>query len=333
MANIRIYNVENVTTSHKNVMFNIYQDFFNKSETDYAFESEPVDFYKFFECIESRLLKSIILLENGQPVAFLIYTMMANYCVEINLIHMFNFDDFENKVELLVNKLLKNLKEDRIKKTISYPLIGVQEKYFDVLTKLNFENVENSIYVFPFTEENEDKINKASHFVPQLSEGMRIDTWNNDYFSQVVKLLNVCFSVEKDALYDSRYKTEVGSRDILNKIIDSEYGIFLPNQCSILLDNEKVIGICLANLTTYEIANIPQVAVLPQYRGHKLGTMLVKTTLAKIAKAHNYRVLNLKELNVTSVANHDSALNMYIENGFELACTYNQLYYNFNYYR
>lgn len=48
MTNIRIYNVENVTTSHKNVMFNIYQDFFNKSQVNYAFESEPVDFYKFY---------------------------------------------------------------------------------------------------------------------------------------------------------------------------------------------------------------------------------------------------------------------------------------------
>lgn len=333
MANIRIYNVENVTTSHKNVMFNIYQDFFNKSESDYAFESEPVDFYKFFECIESRLLKSVVLLESGQPIAFLIYTMMANYCVEINLIHMFNFDDYENKVELLINKLLKNLKEDRIKKTISYPLIGIQEKYFETLTKLNFESVENSIYVFPFNEENEEKISKVSHYEPKLQEGFKIEAWNNDYFSQVVKLLNVCFSVEKDALYDSRYKTEVGSRDILNKIIDSEYGIFLPNQCSILLDNDKVIGICLANLTTYEIANIPQVAILPQYRGNKYGTMLVKNTLSKIAKAYLYRVLNLKELNVTSIANHSCALNMYIENGFELATTYNQLYYNFNYYK
>ncbi|OKZ82393.1 MAG: hypothetical protein BHW07_01685 [Clostridium sp. CAG_433_25_7] len=333
MANIRIYNVENVTTSHKNVMFNIYQDFFNKSESDYAFESEPVDFYKFFECIESRLLKSIVLLESGQPIAFLIYTMMANYCVEINLIHMFNFDDYENKVELLINKLLKNLKEDRIKKTISYPLIGIQEKYFETLTKLNFESVENSIYVFPFNEENQDKINKASHYEPELNDGFKIEAWNNDYFSQVVKLLNVCFSVEKDALYDSRYKTEAGTRDILNKIIDSEYGIFLPNQCSILLDNEKVIGVCLANLTTFQIANIPQVAVLPQYRGNKYGTMLVKNTLSKIASAHIYRVLNLKELNVTSITNHNCALNMYIENGFEFATTYNQLYYNFNYYK
>lgn len=333
MANIRIYNVENVTTSHKNVMFNIYQDFFNKSKVDYAFESEPVDFYKFFECIESRLLKSIVLLESGQPIAFLIYTMMANYCVEINLIHMFNFDDCQNKIELLVNKLLKNLKEDRIKKTISYPLIGLQKEYFEVFRALNFESIENSIYVYPFNEENEDKIHKASHYEPQLKEGFRIDVWNNDYFSQVVKILNVCFSVEKDALYDSRYKTEVGTRDILNKIIDSEYGIFLPNQCSILLDNEKVIGVCLANLTTYEIANIPQVAILPQYRGNKYGTMLVKNTLSKIAKAHIHRVLNLKELNVTSIANHNCALDMYIENGFELACTYNQLYYNFNYYK
>ncbi len=333
MANIRIYNVENVTTSHKNVMFNIYQDFFNKSESDYAFESEPVDFYKFFECIESRLLKSIVLLESGQPIAFLIYTMMANYCVEINLIHMFNFDDYQNKVELLINKLLKNLKEDRIKKTISFPLIGIQEKYFESLIKINFESVENSIYVFPFNEENQDKINKASHYEPELNDGFKIEAWNNDYFSQVVKLLNVCFSVEKDALYDSRYKTEAGTRDILNKIIDSEYGIFLPNQCSILLDNEKVIGVCLANLTTFQIANIPQVAVLPQYRGNKYGTMLVKNTLSKIAKAHIYRVLNLKELNVTSIANHNCALNMYIENGFELATTYNQLYYNFNYYK
>ena len=333
MTNIRIYNVENVTTSHKNVMFNIYQDFFNKSQVNYAFESEPVDFYKFFECIESRLLKSIVLLESGQPIAFLIYTMMANYCVEINLIHMFNFDNYQNKVELLINKLLKNLKEDRIKKTISYPLIGVQEKYFDVLTKLNFENVENSIYIYPFNEENEDKIYKASHFEPQLKDGMRIDVWNNNYFSQIAKLLNVCFSVEKDALYDSRYKTEIGTRDILNKIIDSEYGIFLPNQCSILLDNEKVVGICLANLTTYEIANIPQVAILPQYRGNKYGNLLVKNTLSKIAKAYIYRVLNLKELNVTSIANHHCALNMYIENGFELAYNYKQLYYNFNYYK
>ena len=166
-----------------------------------------------------------------------------------------------------------------------------------------------------------------------MNDGFKIEAWNNDYFSQVVKLLNVCFSVEKDALYDSRYKTEAGTRDILNKIIDSEYGIFLPNQCSILLDNEKVIGVCLANLTTFQIANIPQVAVLPQYRGNKYGTMLVKNTLSKIARAHIYRVLNLKELNVTSIANHNCALNMYIENGFELATTYNQLYYNFNYYK
>ena len=205
----------------------------------------------------------------------------------------------------------------------------MQEKYFDVLTKLNFENVENSIYIYPFNEENEDKIYKASHFEPQLKDGMRIDVWNNNYFSQVAKLLNVCFSVEKDALYDSRYKTEIGTRDILNKIIDSEYGIFLPNQCSILLDNEKVVGICLANLTTYEIANIPQVAILPQYRGNKYGNLLVKNTLSKIAKAYIYRVLNLKELNVTSIANHHCALNMYIENGFELAYNYKQLYYNF----
>lgn len=324
MAKLTIYRTEVIKAHHYEMMFDLYEDFLKKAEKDYLFYVDPINLEKVFECIRERILRGILLFENDELKAFLIYSTITSSSVDINIVHMIDNENSQERLNRLIDELFYQLKDAKIKKTITFPLLGVQKQHLETLKQQNFKIVENVIMAISKSEFQKFKPCKF-----ELTEDLSLATWENFYFDNCSILLHKCFRNQRDALYELRYRTIMGTRDLLKKVIENEYGYFLSKVSTLLLQNNKVMGLCLANLATSKIANISHVALDENLRGRKLGEMLVNETLRKLINPNLSGNVDLDEINVTTNYDNEVAKKMYIANGFEISSQYQHAYFNF----
>ena len=103
-----------------------------------------------------------------------------------------------------------------------------------------------------------------------------------------------------------------GCLDITNKITNSIYGRFLPQASKILLYENKLVGFCLANITSGGIANLPLIGI--------------KAAISDVIKLNQSGIIELSELNASLDLNLPSALKMYQSAGFKESYRYYQAY-------
>ena len=82
-----MYNTRILTAEEFGNFEDLYEDFRKKAATEYNFELEPLDYDGFLDAIDKDLIKCIVLYENDEPVAFLVYTTAISEAVELNIIH------------------------------------------------------------------------------------------------------------------------------------------------------------------------------------------------------------------------------------------------------
>ena len=128
-----------------------------------------------------------------------------------------------------------------------------------------------------------------------------------------------------DALYDIRYKSLEGARDIINKVVDNIYGEFLPEATSVLLYNDRPCGFAFANVTGGKIANVPLVAIDKNHRGKGFSSLLLNRTIKTIVDWTKIGSRDFSEVNVTTETNNYKALKMYRKTGFREAVFFAKL--------
>ena len=90
----------------------IYNDFRTRAATDYNFELEPLSFEDFIDSVQKKLIECLILLEDGNPVAFMVYTTMISEAIELNIIHALDMENFIIRSKYLIEEFLKQTKEE-----------------------------------------------------------------------------------------------------------------------------------------------------------------------------------------------------------------------------
>ena len=173
----------------------------------------------------------------------------------------------------------------------------------------------------------DDEINKLREVqMEKLPLDYSITNWRTTYFKEAATILNESFKNSSDALFDSRFLSVKGCRDILEKITNNIYGDFLPGITKVLIYKKHVIGFCMANLTNNKIANIPVVAILPQHRNKGFGKMLLKQMIDNLITSAISGGWELKELNVSCDSDSLPAVKMYQAIGFKEEYSYPQSY-------
>ena len=320
-----MYNTRILTAEDFGLFENLYEDFRTKATTEYNFELEPLDYDGFLDAIDKDLIKCVVLYENSTPVAFLVYTTAISEAIELNIIHSATKDDFNLKATELLTKFLDITKPLRREKIVCYPMLGEQKNLISVIAKLGFKFIGIEVLRYKFDSNASREIFDRARVVP-LPEDYEVVSWRDKYFEDAVEVIKESFKDSSDALFDPRFTTEEGTRDIITKIVKDVYAEFMPNSTSVLLYKGKPVGFAFMNLTGGSIVNIPLVGIKEEHQGKGLSTIMLKHSMDYVIKAVEKYDTPITEINTTTETNNLQALRLYKNLGFLEDYSYPQSY-------
>ena len=319
------YEVEVLNGTTFKIFKGVYNDFKSKAVSEYKFELEPLEYEEFIETVEKNYLNCIVLKENQIPTAFLVYTNSISESIELNLIHCLGTEDEITKQKLLIEKFLELTEKDRQTKVVSYPMIGHQSAFTADIARYGFKFVGLAVLRFIMGNASSERVLENMK-LPEKSDEYKVVGYDDIYREDAIKLIYECFKDTPDALYDIRYKSLEGARDIINKVVDNIYGEFLPEATSVLLYNDRPCGYAFANVTGGKIANVPLVAIDKNHRGKGFSSLLLNRTIKTIVDWTKIGSRDFSEVNVTTETNNYKALKMYRKTGFREDYCYPQAY-------
>ncbi len=319
------YKVELLDSSVFKIFKGVYNDFKSKAVSEYKFELEPLEYEEFLSAIENNYMQCIVLKENDIPTAFLVYTTSISESIELNLIHCLGTEDETTKQKLLIEKFLELTEAERQLKVVSYPMIGHQSIFTADLAKYGFKFVGLAVLRFFMGNASSERILENMK-LPEKPEEYKIVSYADMYREDAIRVIHEAFKDTQDALYDTRFKSVEGTEDIINKIVESIYGEFLPEATSVLLYNDKPCGFAFANVTGGRIANLPLVGIEKVHRGHGFSELLLNRTVKMIVDWAKLGEREFSEVNVTTETNNYKALKMYRKIGFREDYCYPQAY-------
>ena len=308
---------------------NVYEDFVNRAVTEYKFELTPLGYNDFLESYEKGLIKALVLYEDKEPTAFLVYTTAISEAVELNIIHSLNLENLEERSRYLVKEFLQVTKREREDKIVCYPMLGAQKAIIGELAHYGFRFVGIAVLRFLMHGTNSRDILNLSR-LGEMESCYKIVEWSDAYFEDAVRVVQEAFEDSADALFDPRFKSLDGTYDILNKIVGNIYAEFMPETTSVLLCNDEPVGFCFMNLTGGRIANIPIVGIKKEHRSRGLSKYLLKNSLQKVLQLVDYENRPITEVNTTTETNNFQALKMYRHLGFKEDYNYPQSYLPMN---
>lgn len=319
------YEVELLNSNIYKFFAGVYNDFKAKAVDEYKFELEPLPYEEFIDAVEKDYMKCIVLKENEIPTAFLVYTTSISEAVELNLIHCLGTEDELTKIKLLIEKFLELTEVERQTKVVSYPMLGHQAVFTADISKYGFKYIGLAVLRFMMGNASSERILENMKLSEKPSE-YKIVSYDPSYREDAVRIIHESFRDTQDAIYDTRFKTIEGTKDIINKVVDSIYGEFLPEVTSVLLYNDKPVGFAFANVTGGKIANLPLVAIEKEHRGHGFSEHLLNRSIKTIVDWTKLGKKVFSEVNVTTETNNYKALKMYRRIGFREDFCYPQAY-------
>lgn len=303
----------------------IYNDFRNRAVEEYMFELEPLGFEDFADAVEKKLIECLVLFDNTIPVAFLVYTTAISEAIELNIIHSFKMENMVERGMYLIKKFLELTKSERFDKIVCYPMLGEQKNLIGDIARYGFKFVGIAVLRFMMAGTNSREILKITQ-LSELDKDYKLVDWQSKYFEDAVEVVQEGFETSADALFDPRFKTIDGTRDIIAKIVDNIYAEFLPEATTVMLYNNIPVGFCFMNLTGGRIANIPIVAIRKEHQGKGLSKHMLKKSVEKLIEWADNGEKPITEVNTTTETNNFQALKMYRHLGFKEDYNYPQSY-------
>lgn len=319
------YEVKPLTRDLYKIFAGVYSDFRVAAINDYKFELEPLCYEDFIDSMEKGLIRCIVLLENQIPTAFLAYTTVISEAIELNIIHCLGDEDLVQKRRMLLEKFLEETEQLRKEKIVCYPMTGTQGEFVGDIAHYGFKFIGLAVLRFIIHNSNCESV-LHNTILSELAEGYELGSWQNEYFEESVQIVHKAFENTSDALFDPRFKTEEGTRDILSKIVDGTYGEFLPEAVSVLLYNGIPSGFCFMNITAGKIANVPIFAITPEHQGKGLSKHLLKKSVQTLLDMVKSGKRDFTEINTTTETDNYQALKMYRHIGFKEDYCYPQCY-------
>ena len=325
MANIMVYKTEFLKPEHHRIFAGVYNDFYQKAVSEYMFELEPLTCEEFCQAVQDGLLQCIILTEDNIPTAFLVATTMISDAIELNLIHCLGEENIIPKKKVLLERFLDENKDLIREKTTTYPLLGKQNDFVCDITHYGFKLVGLAVTRFKFDDISSIAVLKNTK-KPQFEQGYSIVNWDEKYTQNAIEIINEAFKDASDALFDPRFLTIEGCKDIVDKILSGIYGEFLPNMTKVALYDNEPVGLCFVNITGGEIGNLPLVGVKKEHAKKGLGKALVFTAVEHSFEMAQKGDLKLTEINASVETDNFAAIKMYRYAGFKEDYNYPQAY-------
>ena len=234
-------------------------------------------------------------------------------------------ENTQERSRYLIDEFMAETKQERQNMVVCYPMLGAQKILINEIAQFGFKFVGIVVLRFMMNGTNSREILEMADLGP-LPEGYSMAEWNDDFYGDAVHIIHEAFENSADALFDPRFKTDEGVRDILTKITGDVYAKFLPEATTVLLYNDEPVGLCFMNLTDNSIANIPIFGLTREHQGKGLSKHLLKNSVNKLIELCDNSVYPITEVNTTTETNNFQALKMYRHIGFKEDYNYPQSY-------
>jgi ribosomal protein S18 acetylase RimI-like enzyme len=147
-----------------------------------------------------------------------------------------------------------------------------------------------------------------------LNPEIEIRRWSEQDYQPAAALITAAYRGHVDSEINDQYRTLSGSLRFLNNIVRFPgCGVFDPESSFVAIHKRarSVVGVILCSRVRHDVGHVTQVCVLPEYRSHGLGELLIA------ASAANLRLRKFSLLSLTVTEANARAVTLYQRLGFE----------------
>ena len=150
--------------------------------------------------------------------------------------------------------------------------------------------------------------------VPSLHPDIEIRRWSEQDYQPAAAVITSAYRGHVDSEINDQYRTLSGSLRFLNNIVRFPgCGTFDPESSFSAVHKRarNLVGIILCSRVRHDVGHVTQVCVLPEYRSHGIGELLLASTEG------NLRQRKFSMLSLTVTEANARAVDLYLRLGFE----------------
>jgi ribosomal protein S18 acetylase RimI-like enzyme len=147
-----------------------------------------------------------------------------------------------------------------------------------------------------------------------LHPDVEIRPWTEADYQPSAAVITASYRGHVDAQINDQYHTLSGSLRFLNNIVRFPgCGVFDPESSYVALDRKArgIVGLILCSRVRKDVGHVTQVCVLPEYRGKRIGEMLLAAT------GGNLRKRSFTALSLTVTEANTKAVSLYRRLNFD----------------
>ncbi len=332
-----------------------YQAFREMALEKYQWHDEPVDFETLKPNVVNGFIRGVVVEDSQEeePIqGFMLYVPEPHRAIEINVIHIPEELEWKSIIDKMMMTFLATIKDQPGWDAISYPMLGIQERFVLTAHWYGLKPIGQAIQKFDLVNEISLPIlQKVHEGMEALPDGFSLIPWENkeskenkenkesedshwkpEYKEQLAEAIYESFSKSNDAKWDPRFQSINGGRKVVNLLEANQMGLLQPEITSILLEDKgetkEVVGFCFIVQTDVGKANIPLIGVRPSVRKRGLGKHLLRHSLIRMVRGIMEERFMIAELTATVDTDNYFALKMYRRMGFQETINYPHCYGN-----
>jgi ribosomal protein S18 acetylase RimI-like enzyme len=159
----------------------------------------------------------------------------------------------------------------------------------------------------------------AGRFPPAAISGLRLERWDDRYFSPCARLIQLAYANHTDGEINDQYRSESGALKFLkNIVLLPGCGQFQPRASFVLRPpySHELAGVILTSLVAPRVAHVTQICVMPGYQRHGIGRRMMESAMEAL------RARGVEELSLTVTAVNERAVRLYQNIGFKTIKTF-----------
>jgi ribosomal protein S18 acetylase RimI-like enzyme len=156
-------------------------------------------------------------------------------------------------------------------------------------------------------------LENAAQPAPPLHPDIEIRRWSEPDYQPAAAVITSAYRGHVDSEINDQYRTLSGSLRFLNNIVRFPgCGTFDPESSFVAVHQraKNLVGIILCSRVREDVGHVTQVCVLPEYRSHGIGELLLAST------AGNLRQRKFSLLSLTVTEANARAVELYLRLGF-----------------
>jgi ribosomal protein S18 acetylase RimI-like enzyme len=336
---ITVLKLTNPASSWMPSLAELYQAYTAVATTDYGLHTKPVGFDMLLQRLQEGVLEGYLIQDTAEnrPLGFFLFCHEAlQPVIEVQLLYLVEDVSLKATMDALMRTFLTDIKRLAGWNTVSYAMLGKQERAIRVMPWYGFKPTGQAVLTFALLDVISIEILKKQTFqaLPiniQLVPGREL---SSELLDSAAQCIYACFSNASDALWDPRFRTVEGSKEALALITSGAIGTHLLDFTTLAVQNNQVVGFCFVVADDLPLdlpadhhykAHIPLIGVHPAVRKQGLGNHLLNQSLRGCLEAVLSAKLDVESISATVDTDNWKAIKLYRRFAFQETNSYPHL--------